>query len=54
MRYVIMFKSSLRFLRCDADQSRIAEFETYEAAEGRASQLGSDSCVLEIGRRRHA
>ena len=54
MRYVIMFRSSLRFVRCVDEPTRIAEFETYEAAENHASQLGSDACVLEIGRRRHA
>ncbi len=51
MRYVVMFRSTLRFMRCVADPTRIAEFETYAEAEGAALPYGLDASILEIGRR---
>lgn len=49
MRYVVVLRSTMRFLRCASDPSRIAEFLTYAEAEGAALPYGQEAQVLEIG-----
>ncbi len=49
MRYAVMLRSTCRFVRCVDNPDKIAVFDCREAAEGLASQYGTDAGIVEIG-----
>lgn len=48
MRYVIMFRSTCKFMRSLVNPSKIALFDTYADADSVASVLGLDASILEV------